>query len=488
MTSNQLENRQHVSRAFRFSAINQIVNRIATFGSGVIIMRILSPGDVGTYAAASAIVVFTTAFNDFSMNPAVIQWKGRVSRAARSGASIALLGSLFFFGIVYAIAPYFGDWLNDEKLPSVLRLLSFAIIIDGVGTIPLALLTRKMRQKRILAIETFSLITQIVLTIILATKGLGANALVWGMLISNGLSAGLMLLSAPEAGIPGFHLETIKSLLNYSLPLALANVFRTGTMYADNIVVGAMQSTTQLGYYQLGYNGGNLPENTIGATVGRVSFAWFSEIRENQQHRIKAFHDLTLGLVATTLPFVVFLSVMSDDIVHVLYGEKWLPAVKIVRILAFLGGIRVFLNFFADIFAAIGEPILELRMFVIWLSALVPSLILGAYFGGITGVALAHVFVAVVLIMPIVFRNLARHDFPVLITAQNSIIFVLGALAQATTSYALSRFISQPFLSLVISGGAGGLIFILVTFRSLNNIKKTFTRADHGFDQALLDS
>ena len=68
-----------------------------------------------------------------------------------------------------------------------------------------------------------------------------------------------------------------------------------------------MQGPKQLGFYQLGYNGGNLPENTIGATIGRVSFAWFSEIRDNYKHRQKAFHDLTLGLVATTLPFVVFL-------------------------------------------------------------------------------------------------------------------------------------------------------------------------------------
>ena len=197
MSTQNLENRQHVSRAFRFSAINQIVNRIATFSSGIIIMRILSPSDVGTYAAASAIVIFVTSFNDFAMNPAVIQWKGRVSRAARSGTTVALIGSTFFFLIVFAAAPTIGSWLNDENLGSALRLLSFAILIDGIGTIPLALLTRSMRQKRILAIETFSLVVQIVVTITLAKLDFGPNALVWGMIVSNGLSAGLMFVSAP---------------------------------------------------------------------------------------------------------------------------------------------------------------------------------------------------------------------------------------------------------------------------------------------------
>ena len=439
MSTQNLENRQHVSRAFRFSAINQIVNRIATFSSGIIIMRILSP----------------------------------------------LIGSTFFFLIVFAAAPTIGSWLNDENLGSALRLLSFAILIDGIGTIPLALLTRSMRQKRILAIETFSLVVQIVVTITLAKLDFGPNALVWGMIVSNGLSAGLMFVSAPEASIPGFHYETIKKLLKFSSPIALSNLFRVATMGADNLVVSAMQGPKQLGFYQLGYNGGNLPENTIGATIGRVSFAWFSEIRDNYKHRQKAFHDLTLGLVATTLPFVVFLSVMAEDIVRVLYGDKWIPAIEIVRILAFLGGLRVFMNFFADIFAAIGKPILELRVFVIWFTALLPSLIVGTHLWGIVGAAFAHIFVSAVIIIPIVVRNLVNHDFPVKTTAKNSIIFVVGAICQAIASYSISKMIDQPFISLVLAGSVGGLVFILVTFYPLNSIRKSFTRADHGFDQAL---
>lgn len=212
MTSEHLEDRRHISRAFGFSATNQIVNRILTFGSGIIIMRILVPHDVGTYAAASAIVIFVTSFNDFSMNPAVIQWKGAVDLAARCGTTIALLGSLFYFTIVFAMAPVIGSWMGDDQLSNVLRLLSFAILIDGIGTIPLAILTRTMRQKRILAIETISLIVQIVITIVLAKHGAGAHALVWGMLISNGISAGLMFVAAPEARLPGYDFPTIQKL------------------------------------------------------------------------------------------------------------------------------------------------------------------------------------------------------------------------------------------------------------------------------------
>lgn len=485
MSGQNLENRQHVSRAFRFSAINQFVNRIATFSSGIIIMRILSPSDVGTYAAASAIVIFVTSFNDFGMNPAVIQWKGRVSKAARSGTTVAMAGSVLFFALIYAIAPTIAQVLGDEQLTSVLRLLSFAILIDGFGTVPLALLTRSMRQKRILAIETFSLASQIIITIVLASMGYGSNALVWGMLISNGISALLMFISAPEAGIPGFNLDATKKLLTFSSPIAISNFFRVGTMNADYLVIGAISGTKQLGFYQLGYNGGNLPENTIGATVGRVSFAWFSEIRDNDKFRKKAFHDLTLGLVATTLPFVIFLSVLAEEIVRVLYGDKWLPAVEIVRILAFLGGMRVFLNFFADIFAAIGKPILELRMFVIWFGALVPALILGTNLWGIEGAAFAHIFVSTLIIVPIVIQNLIKNDFPIGLTARNSLIFIIGALGQAVTSYSTAQLISQPFISLVVAGGLGGVVFVIVTFYPLNNIRKTFTRVDHGFDQAL---
>jgi O-antigen/teichoic acid export membrane protein len=484
----QLEDRQHVSKAFQFSAVNQIVNRILTFLSGIAIMRILSPEDVGIYAAAMAIVVFCTSFNDIAMTPAVIQWEGRVSRAARCGTTIAMTGSGILFAMVFAGADSISGLLNEPELAGPLRLMSFAILIDGLGTIPLALLTRSMHQKRILIIETISLLIQIVTTIGLALNDFGATALIWGMLLSNGFTAIVMFISVPEACIPGFHKETITKLVRFGSPIALSNLFHTGTVNADNIVISAFEGSKELGYYQLGYNGGNLPENTVGATVGRVSFAWFSKIRDNAAHSRKAFHDLTLGLVATTFPFVIFLSVMADDVVHVLYGEKWLPAVDIVRILAFLGGARVFLNFFADIFSANGKPLLELKFYAIWFFTLVPALIAGAYFGGITGVAFAHVAVAALVISPIVGRALSKHGYPVAETARHSLIFVAGAIAQAITSLALADYIESPLASLIIAGGAGALIFLLVTFPSLNAIRKSFTKPDHGFkDVDLVD-
>ncbi len=483
MDADQLEDRKHVSRAFRFSATNQIVNRIVTFASGIIIMRILVPNDVGTFAAATAIVVFCTAFNDICMGQAIIQYKGVMKDAIRSATTIALTGSIFLFIVVYFLAPYYGDWIGDQHLTSVLRLLMLLVVIDGIGTVPLALLTRDMKQKTILGIETMSLMTQIFITIVLALGGHGPFALVWGMLASNGLSAFLMLLIAPETGRPGFQFSVVKVLVKYGSTLAASNVFRVGTQYCDTLVVGAMSDTKQLGYYQLGYNGGNLPENTIGATIGRVSFAWFSQIRDNVEHRNKAFHDLTLGLVAITLPFVIFLSVLAPDIVHVLYGEKWMPAAEIVRILAFLGGIRVFLNFFADIFSADGHPLLEFKTFVLWCATLIPALILGAHIGNIRGVAIAHVLVAFIFIVPYTLRKLSHKNFPLAQTGKNSVIFVIGALVQVAVTATVSQLFTSPFWTVLLAGGAGALTFILITFKSLLRIKKTFTRADHGFSE-----
>lgn len=488
MPGEQLEDRQHVSRAFGFSAANQVVNRIVTFGSGIIIMRILLPGDVGTFAAATAIVVFCTAFNDLCMGQAIIQWKGDLRAAVRTGITVSLAGSLILFGIVFALAPYFGEWLNDDKLTSVLRLSMLLVIIDGVGTTPVALLTRTMRQKAILGIETVSLIAQIFITVVLALGGFGAYALVWGMLASNALTALLMFIIAPETGRPAFDWTIAKQMIRYGSTIAASNIFRVGTQYCDNLVVGVVNGTKQLGYYQLGYNGGNLPENTIGATVGRVSFAWFSQIRENFHHRNKAFHDLTLGLVATTLPFVMFLSVLSKDIVLTLYGEKWLPAAEIVRILAILGGARVFLNFFADIFAADGHPLIEFKTFVLWCCALVPALIVGAHIDGIRGVAIAHVLVAIIIITPFVLRKLAHKEFPLTQLGKDSIIFVIGAVAQGITMYAISQFISSPFWTVLFAGAAGALVFALITFKKLIVIKKTFTQADHGFTEVPVGS
>ncbi|MFN8015307.1 MAG: oligosaccharide flippase family protein [Acidimicrobiia bacterium] len=484
--SPEYEDRNDVSRAFRFSALNQVVTRIATFISGIIVMRILSPNDVGTVAGATAFVVLCTSFNDICMGPAVIQYKGRIAQAARNATTIALSGSVIIFCFFYFLAPYISTWLDNSKLTNVLRLLLLLVVIDGIGTVPLALLTRSLRQKAILFIETISLIIQISVTVILAILDFGPYSIVWGMIASNAFSALAMFAIAHEASLPGYHFETSKKLLSFGITLAISNLFRTATQYYDNIIVGITQGTKTLGYYQLGYNGGNLPETTISATVSRVSFAWFSKIKENESYRKKAFHDLTLGLLATTLPFVTLLSVLANDVVVTLYGEKWIPAANIVRILAVLGGIRVFINFFAEIFSANNKQVLELKLFSLWFISLVPSLLIGSLIGSITGVAFAHVLVAAFIILPFVLRKLHINDFSIFKTLKDSITFWFGALLSGISAYAVSRLIESPFVTVLVAGAVGMSVYVLCCYKNLIAIKKSFSQPDHGFNESVV--
>jgi PST family polysaccharide transporter len=471
-----LDNREHVTRAFRFSAMNQVATRILTFVSGIVVMRILSPSEVGTFAGATAIVVFCTACNDLAMSPTIIQWKGKLSHATSTAWTVSIVGSSILYGVIFLLAPTFANMMDNHQIVAVLRILAVAIIIDGFGSVPLAVLTRHMRQKTLLYIESFSLIIQIVITVTLAAMNFGTYALVWSMLVSNALTVVLMIFLVENIGRPGMDKNILKQLTKFGGPIAGANILREVTTNFDNVVVGTTQGTRQLGFYQLGYNGGNLPENTIGATVGRVAFAWFAQLTADTKRRSQAFHDLTLAIMAITLPFVVFLVTLADKFVITLYGDKWEPAINIVRLLAILGGMRVFMNFFADVFGANGEPLLELKTFALWAIAIVPALIIGAKVDGITGVAAAHILVAALVVAPLVIKNLAVHGFSFKGVLRHSIPLFIGAIFQAIVCIVIDQQVGSGLVTMVVAGVAGSAAYIACTYRTLLTIKKSFSK------------
>ena len=58
---------------------------------------------------------------------------------------------------------------------------------------------------------------------------------------------------------------------------------REGAVNVDGLVVGGVLGSTQLGFYQLAFNLGSLPQNTIGATLTRVLYAGFAGLAHGAQ-------------------------------------------------------------------------------------------------------------------------------------------------------------------------------------------------------------
>jgi len=432
-----------VRGGLRWSLASTVAGRLLTPIVGIVLARLLSPTEFGVFAVATIALNALTSLNDLGVGMAIVRWPGDDLRPiARTATTIAVGMSLALFGICFMAAPWFASTLNTPEAVGVLRLLSFGVVIDGIGSVAVGYLNRGFHQKRRAAADWSGFTVSIVLTISLAAAGFGAWSLAWGRIAGNVITTVVLLALMDERPpLPGWNHTIAVKLLRFGLPLAGASLLVFGMLNVDYLVVGHQLGTAALGLYVLAFNVSSFPVNIISNPVRQVSIPAFARMQHEPDELRGAFLRSLHGLVAFVAPICVLLAVCAVPLVTFIYGDRWRPAAEALVFLALLGGFRVVLDFFYNLLVAVGRSKVLFIIQAVWVAALVVVLVIGANHSGIRGVGIGHVLVAGLLITP---------------------MFVAAVRPEHITVGALASAVARPLAGALVAAGAGIVVLHLV--------------------------
>lgn len=383
-----------------------LLSRLWVFGLGVLLARLLQPRDYGIYTIGLAALAILQSMNDAGVSLAIVRWEGDPLRAAQTATTIAVLSSVALYGVAFLLAPAVAGVVRAPQATGVLRLVTFGVVLDGISSVPNALLNRAIRQARRAVADIASLAVLTVVTVLLARRGFGAWSLAWGSVAGNTVATLLICLLAPSFPRPGFRRTDAHRLLRFGLPLAGSSLLVFAVLNVDYLVVSRLLGPDSLGLYLLAFNLSSWPSNVLSHPIRQVSVAAFSRIDERE--RVALFLR-SMGVLASVVFLVAaLLSSLAFPAVRLVYGLRWEAAAGALRYLALLGALRVAIDFCYDFFVAQGRPRTTLLLQTFWLALLVPSLVLGASAGGIEGVGLAHAAVALLAVGPAFLFALRR--------------------------------------------------------------------------------
>ena len=112
-----------------------------------------------------------------------------------------------------------------------------------------------------------------------------------------------------------------------------------------NFVIGKALGTAALGYFEKGYEPDESSSAGISATrVNRVLFPVFARIRHEPGRFRSAVRRTILSVSLIGYPVFVSLIVLAPQIIYVLFGSQWAPAVLPFQILCVTGIPRLILE------------------------------------------------------------------------------------------------------------------------------------------------
>jgi PST family polysaccharide transporter len=325
------------------------------------------------------------------------------------------------------------------------------------------MIQRRFQQDRLMKAIAVGFVFNAVVCLTLAIGGAGAYSFVAGALVQAVVVAVLVLRTAHLPIRIGFDRVIARRLLVFGIPLAAALGIESVVLYSDAVIVGHVLGTVILGFYLLAFNVSSWVPGMVGAAVRYVSIPAFSRLAEGETKTFSLGVQRALPvLVMVVTPVAVVLVTLSASLVHVLYGEHWVPAAEALRFLAFVMLARMFTALVFDIQTGLGNTRVTVWLNLVWLVALLPALWWGAHAGGIRGAAAGHAVVALVVAIPLAGWLLHRSGVDMRPVARGIVRPVLAGLAAGLTRAALARSIGSPWAQLVVAGGLGLLVYVVI--------------------------
>jgi O-antigen/teichoic acid export membrane protein len=295
--------------------------------------RLLIPEDYGLAGLATVYIGLAAVLSQFGISAALVQRPELTPRYVRAGFTATVLIGVLTTGLVWLTAPLAAAALGNAALTPVIRVLSFTFVLTNPGVVAEALLQRHLSWRALMWVEVVSFTFGYALpALALAAAGYGVWALVGSALGLNLVRSAALLKLQPHPKWPRIGPE-IRELLRYGSGFTLARAFNYGALQGDNLVVGRVLGIVALGYYSRAFKLMLIPVTYFATVTTRVLFPIMARLQGDRE-RLRSTYltgAAVLGLVSA--PIGALMVVMAPEIVGVVLGPRWAPAIVPFQIL-----------------------------------------------------------------------------------------------------------------------------------------------------------
>ena len=443
--------------------------RILSVISGMVIARFVTPRQFGAYAVGLLVLAAITSMNEMGVTVAIQRWPTDPSEVAPTASAIAIGVSLVIFVAVFSASSDVASALGNPGARTVIRLISLNVVLDGISSVPAALLSRSFLQRRRTVVDLIAFVPGAAVSIGLTAAGAGAIGLAWGSLAGNLTAVIAVYVVCPQRPLPAWNPDHARSLTRLGLPFAATSAIYLATLNVDYVVVGRILGPTALGLYLLAFNISSWGPSLLTMAVRRVSIPAFARLADDREALNRAAAR-SLHLVAAAAFFVaVPLGMLAQPIVQILYGARWLPAVPALRWLAVLGGVRLLMDISYDLLVGIGRGRALLGAQLVWLGGLILVLPVAARHGGIREVGIGHVLVAGCLVAPVYAAVLRRSGLKLVSMGSAIAVPLLAGAGAAGVIAAGLKFAEGPWTRLGLLGVCGAVVYCLLLCMAPDN-------------------
>lgn len=420
----------------------------------VFLARLLTPDDFGLFGIGVLVLTIVNGLSASGFRSAVIHHRDAPPREYLGVLwSVGLLRGAVLGMLVYASSGSVAIFFVEPQVEAVVKVLALMPLIGSLENPALVELERGVQLKGTAIPPMVSSVVDLAVSIPIAVVTGSVWALVWGHIGGQCAAVAASYAVRPWRPHMDFDRKKIRKLFQYGKWLTGGSALHLVYNNGDDLAVGKLLGSADLGLYRLAYSLSNMPADYITKLVGQVAFPAYSELQARPRQLREAYETTLLLVSSLAIPMAVGLCLLAPEGVEYFLGAKWIPMVPALQLLAGWGLIRAVGANSGPLYQAVGRPDVGTKIQFAKVVTLVPMLVVAFAYGGLTAVAAAIVLNAL-LVAPWNFRAQFR-------LSGSSPGRILGLLGPAILATVLMAGLIGVLKALGWSKGVGGVALVV---------------------------
>ena len=238
-----------VRQAVIWRSGSQIVAQAITWGSTLVVIRLLEPGDYGLFAMSAVVMAFMSFLNGYGFASALIQSETVDTYRIRQAFGLLLLMNGSLAVLQWIAAPLVADYYNQPMIADMLRVQAFIYLSTPFIALPEVLMGRKLEFRKQAVVNLTSASVGAALALTLAWRGYGVWTLVFAPIAMFWVRAIGLTIMARSLVMPTFNFRGCGSIVTFGTTVLLTQLFWLVQTQSDIFIAGRQFEPHDIGLY-----------------------------------------------------------------------------------------------------------------------------------------------------------------------------------------------------------------------------------------------
>ena len=326
-----MENKKVISN-FIWRFAERCVAQFVTFIVSIVLARILMPEDYGTVALVTVFTNIMQVFVDSGLSTALIQKKDVDDLDFSSVFYFNFIVCIILYLVMFFSASLIASFYEKPELVSIVRVISFTIVISGVKGVQQSYVSRNMLFKRFFYATIGGTIFSALLGVTMAYAGFGVWAIVAQQLSNTAIDTLILWITVKWRPKLMFSWTRLKGLLSFGWKLLCSALLETVYNNLRDLLIGKIYSSADLAFYNQGDKFPKLIVTNINTSIDSVLLPVMSHEQDNPE-KVKNMTRRSIMVSCYIMaPLMIGLACCAKNIVSLVLTDKWLPCVFFLQI------------------------------------------------------------------------------------------------------------------------------------------------------------